>query len=311
MNVAKKLLLSSFLCLPWKMLFAAACCGSMGNTSGLIATDDRLQLGVQFSAHEIMGESTTASEYVARSASDTELRRQLRVDAGFLLSDQWQLAVGVPFFWRERALNGMQASSVKLGDLSVVTAYEFLPEWTFSVWRPRGYVFASVTAPTGLSMLESQAPFAIDATGKGSWALGAGTLLTKTWGTWDANFLGEIRKPLNATLSTSSGSVLLQPQVGWAATLGSGWSPKWVANGRLRLGGGIQYTRDGASQVVGAMDIENPASHVWTVSLQASWLVRPGLTVGMTVSDQTLLKAASNSALTSGVALVVQNRWER
>ena len=109
---------------------------------------------------------------VFRADGDTELTQTLRVEGAFLLGDRWQIGASVPYTRRSRNTPDLASASSGFGDLGPERgAYEILPEWTYSVWKPRGFVFVQGLIPTGGSIYESSFgatdPWGLDARGRG------------------------------------------------------------------------------------------------------------------------------------------------
>ena len=283
-------------------VFGAACCGGGTSFPSLILSDDRAQLGITGSVAKTIGDAPVAAKPVFRSSSDQEWVQSYSLDAAFLISDRWQLGGALPYVGRSRSTSSLKASDWGLGDVSGTVGYEFLPEFSYSRWQPRGFSFFQLTLPTGGNVYESQDTFAVDAKGYGFYALSAGVFLIKSWGAWDSSFRLAINSSLNRAFKASDGSTIyIRPGLNGSVAFGGGYSP---GGGDFRVGININpvYTAP-----------TNIASHklVWNTTLDLSYLIQRSWAVSAGYSDQTLLGPAENTSLQRLFLLSLLHKWER
>ncbi len=283
----------------------AACCGGGGLMPTLISGDQRMQVTATTTYAAVVADAPVSGGAVPRGAQDQETRGTVRLDAASLISDRWQLGVSLPLVRRYRARNGTQIGALGLGDATVMAGWEMLPQWTYSPWRPKGLVFATVTAPTGRSALDSASLYQIDAMGRGYWTFSVGALLQKTWGAWDVMLMGEAHQPLSRTMVTDAGDFRLIPAWGASAALGAGWN--W---GDWRLGGMISSVFEGPLTTQGLVDEVGNAQTSFPVTIQVAYLVADHISLGGFYSDNAMLPA-SNMPLSRSVSLLLQARWDR
>jgi hypothetical protein len=296
-------LLLSFLIAP--LSWGAACCGGGNLFPTVISGDQRMQVTATTSYATVVGDASVTGAAVSRSTDDRETRGTLRLDAATLISDRWQLGVSLPLVRRFRARNGTQIEGMGLGDASLMVGWEMLPQWTYSAWRPKGILFATVTAPTGRSAVDSTALYQIDAMGRGYWNFSLGSLLQKTWGAWDVLLMGELHQPLTRTLVTDAGDFRLVPAWGASAALGAGWS--W---GNFRVGAMLSSVFDGPVSTLGLVDEVGNSQTSFPFTVQMAYLIGENVSVGGFYSDNAMLPA-SNVPLSRSVSLLLQARWDR
>src|SRR5690606_35595419 len=109
-------------------------------------------------------------------------------------------------------------------DIGLLVGYEYLPDWNYNPWRPRGIGYVSLSIPTGRSVYQSTDKWGLDASGKGLWGLGIGTALIKAWGIWDVGFQGEVHRFFSRTFENSQGNYRVQPGFGTSAIFQGGVS---------------------------------------------------------------------------------------
>jgi hypothetical protein len=292
---------------------AAPCCGGGSAAPTILTGDDRAQLSASLSQSQIIGDAPPSGLPVFRAAGDDEQAQTLRIDGAYLLGDRWQVGASVPFTRRSRSTPALASSATGLGDLGFSGAYELLPEWEYSVWKPRGFLFAQGLVPAGGSVYESSFtatdPWGLDARGRGFYALGAGMVLLKSWGDWDLSLVGEAHRSFARTFSTADGDLLLTPGWGGSAALAGGCSLTRIP---LRIGLALSPAYEGAISAQGsAIDSVSDAQLVWNTSAQLAWMFGHDSTLSAVYTDQTLLGPASNVSLSRTLALLFQKRWER
>ncbi|MCC7441255.1 MAG: hypothetical protein IT285_06470 [Bdellovibrionales bacterium] len=282
---------------------AAPCCGGSSAAPALITGDERATAGFALSQSAVIGDAPSEGLAVFRAPGDDEWTRTLRVEGALLLSDRWQAGLWFPWVQRELRRPGAHSDASGAGDLRAHLGYEILPEWEYSAWRPRGFAFFQLTVPTGVSVYEATAPGAVDATGRGFWALSAGTLLIKKGAAWDGWALPEARVILARKFSGAS----LGGGIGASLGFGAGRS-----FGAFRLGARVQPQWESSRAVTSSLGrSRTDRLWVWDTGLEASWMQNDALSWTASYVDQTLLGPARNTALNRTFALSVQHRWDR
>lgn len=302
--------------------WAAPCCAGSSAAPAMISGDDRAQMSLFASRSTVIGDAPSAGIPVFRGASDSETTQTLRLDGAFLLSDRFQMGASVPLVVRGidrpalattlKTDGGVGATG--LGDLRVNFSYEALPEWGYSVWKPKGYVFLQLTLPTGRSIYEATGPGEVDAIGRGFYTIGMGSLLVKRWSHWDAFAIPEVHYSLERTFldvgsSVGSDSMTVAPGWGTSLAFGVGYSP---SSSPMRFGMSLQPIYSQPKRVIFSGG-ESLASYqlTWDASFDVTYLVSSEWSVNANYSDQTLLGPAINSTLSRTVALSLRRGWER
>lgn len=295
--------------------FGAPCCGALSATPTMITGDDSAQLSVSFAQSEVVGDAFATGLPVFRAEGDDELSRTLRLEGAFLVSDRWQVGASLPLTQRSRSTPKLEASSTGIGDIGINAAYEALPEWVYSAWKPRGFAFAQVLLPTGGSVHDAAtegAPLALDARGRGFYSLGAGAVFIKAWSSWDAVAMAEAHHAFPRTFGAGTPEALkVTPGWGASAALGSGYS---LASLPLRIGASVSPAYEQGLRSESAAQNGPSTSEpqlVWNTSAQIGWAVTRSASLNAIYTDQTLLGPANNVSLNRTLALTFQQRWER
>jgi hypothetical protein len=280
--------------------FGAACCGGGFAAPALIAGDDAAQITASYGYSRILDDVGADSLWRRRGSKETS--ETFTFEAAHVFRDRWQAGLSLPVVRRSRA----DSASTGLGDITTNLAYEYLPDWDYNPWRPKGLGYLQLTLPTGRSVEEANATYQLDSRGRGFWAAGLGTLLTKILGSWDVygNFEGHRSFPKAYANGQSQGR--LKP--GWGGSLGGGGGYNFSA---LRLGAGLAWTYEDPVNVTGSASSHGSPQRFATASLSASYLFPENWAATLTYADQTLFGSPVNTSLGRGATLLFQKRWQR
>lgn len=306
--MTKLLVFSLFLFSFGKFGFGAACCGGTANIPSLISGDDSAQISTTLISSQVVAEAPVGGGIKYRKNNDRETAQTLKLDGATLFSDRWQMGFTIPITRRARSRGPAEASASGLGDISLNVGYEALPDWSYSYWRPKGIIFLTTTLPTGSSIYDARELYRIDSRGRGFYSLSAGALIIKSWGLWDASLVAEAHHPFSRTITNEAGELNLKPGWGTSGSFGVGVSP---LNGDFRIGLSLSPSYESPVATEGIVSGQGEKVVLWTSTAQLSYMVSDLLSMSLTYSDQTLIKASDNSALNRTVGFLMQKRWER
>ncbi len=280
--------------------FAAACCGGGFATPSLISGDDKAQLTTSYSVGEVT-ESVDARG-VWKKWDEHQKVQTFRIDGAHLISDRWQAGFTLPVIQRSYS----EQTHSGLGDTSAAVAYEYLPDWDYHPYRPKGIGFMQLTLPTGKSKAESENG-GLDSRGNGFWALGVGTLLTKIISHYDLYSSFEVHRSFGKKFSNSQVSGTLNPGWGGNFTLGGGYSFLKV----WRAGTAITWSYEDPLKIQGNLNSKGFAERYATATLNLSYLIDTQWAGTLSYTDQTVFGNPVNTSLAKTVLLQIQRRWER
>lgn len=276
----------------------AACCGGGSSAPALILGDDRAILTTSYALARVTDD--VGSDGLWRRRDGRDLGETFRIDAAHIFADRWQAGAGLPITRRTRGSE--QATGA--GDLSATLGYEYLPEWEYHPFRPRGMGFLQLIAPTGKSIYDSESP--LDARGRGFWSMGAGTVLTKISGPWDLAATLEYHRASARSSTIAGAPATLRPGFGGRAELAAGWSA-----GPWRLGAALAGLREDAVAVEGPIPSAGAEQRLATGTLTASYAFPGEWSATLAFADQTAFGAPSSTSLEKSFAVSLQKRWLR
>lgn len=293
-------ILGLFVLVSTPAALGAACCGGSVAAPAMISGDEKAQASVSIGESQIHADVTTSGFFRERQSLETQ--RTYQLDVAHIFHDRWQAGGRIKLLDRNRE----GSSSQGLGDSDFNLGYEYLPDWDYNPIRPKGLGFLQLTLPSGRSIYESQNDFQLDSRGRGFWALGLGTLLSKTWERWDTSILLSIHRSLSKSISTSSGPAELHP--GWGGSLATDAGFSWRS---FRLGAGANWSYEDGVKQTGSSSSKSSPQRVATAVLSLSFAPSDSWTVMAAYQDQTWLGQPTNTTVSRGGEVRLVRRWSR
>jgi hypothetical protein len=305
---------------------AAPCCSGASLFPALITGDESQVFSATLGVGRVIGDAPAQGLPVFRFSDDEELTQTLRVDAASIFWDRWQVGLSLPLQRRSHELGPIAhaafststspvtsstgTGSIGLGDLTFNSAYEILPEWDYSVWKPHAYLFARITAPTGGSIYELKTQSGLqggllNVRGRGFWTLGLGGIAVKTWHPWTLSLLGELHRSLPRSFETS---LEVTPGIGASGIIALNHS---FFSSRFWLGGSVGPLWEEGILTQGDVNATSAAQVAWNTSLTLGARVTDEWTSSLNYTDQTLLGPVSNSTLSRTLSLQISKAWLR
>lgn len=303
MKSLKKLIFNfGFVLLFGQSLHAASCCGGGFAVPSIITSDAKAQMTTTMSYSQI--DTDVYSNGIWQKKNSLDSTQLYKIEASHIFADRFQVGASLPMQIRTRDGQDMGGTSSGLADVSAQLGYEYLPDWNYNPWRPKGVGFISLTLPTGKSVYESED--GLDSHGRGFFALGIGTILTKAWLKWDASATLEIHRSFDKVISNSQMLGNVQPGFGNSFSLGGGYNI-----GDSRLGTSIAWVNEDAINVDGTNPSKGDAQQYATGAVSFSQMYDNLWAATLSYSDQTLFGDPTNTSLSKSLSLSIQKRWSR
>jgi hypothetical protein len=290
---------SSVLLLAPQAVFAAACCGGGFAAPALLVGDDRAQMTSSLAYTDVVVDNVDA-QGTWRARDEHQKVQTLRIEAATLINDRWQMGAAVPVI--QRTYSGQNSSG--LGDVAATVGYEYLPDWDYNPYRPKGLGYMQITLPTGKSRAESET--GLDSRGQGFLAVGFGTLLTKSWSRWDVFASVEAHRSFEKDFENSQAKGTLKP--GYGSTFGGGVGFNTAV---WRLGASVLWTYEDPIDITPVGWSSSSVERYATSSLVASYLPNEEWAGTLSYVDQTIFGEPVNTSLGRGVLVQLQRKWGR
>ncbi len=287
---------------------AAPCCGGGSAAPAIISGDDRYQLSATTSRSVVIGDAPEKGIPVFRSKNDNEITQSYRLDGAMVFAERLQAGVSLPFVQRAISKTSLKEEGTGFGDLRGNLGYEILPEWDYSVWKPRGFLFLQLTVPTGKSIYESTSPLATDATGRGFYSAGTGLLLVKNWSSWDALVIPEIHHSFTRSFKITDETITISPRFGASLLMGAGYN---VGDFRIGMRIAPNYNQPKHIHSTTNGDRDTASQLAWDTGLDFAYIFKDTMSATLAYTDQTVLGPVINTTLSRTFAFTLQKRWDQ
>jgi hypothetical protein len=270
----------------------------------LFLGDDEAQISTSISTTEVIVNNVDSSG-VWRKWDQHQKVQTFKIDAAHIFSRSMASWSNVTGHAKNTA---MIKPTQGLSDVAVSVGYEVLPEWNYSAWRPKGnFIYATDCYRRDSSKFESEVG-GLDSRGNGFWALGLGTLLTKTFVNWDAYSTIELHASRTQDIQTTSFQGNVKPGYGGNLGIGLGYN---VTD--YRMGSAVTWTYEDPIDTESNLGIIQKGSveRYATAVVSLSYLANDQWSGTVSYSDQTLIGSPLNTSLGRGVAVQLQRRWGR
>lgn len=285
---------------------ASSCCGGGFASPSIITGDERATVSAEFSYSNVATE--VSSQGIWQDRHSPETLQTFKLQGAHIFADRFQVGAGIPMVSRARA----GSSSTGLGDASVSLGYETLPEWDYSPWRPRGVSYLSLTLPTGRAIQDATEFYQLDARGRGFWAIGLGTTLTKIIGHFDFVTTLEIHRSFAREFRNAAIEGTLSPGFGGLWSIGTGYNFPYSILKDTRLGANLAFNyEDPIETQSNVINSVGSPMRFATATVSVSQMFGEAWAVSLSAFDQTLFGAPANTSLARGATITAQHRFSR
>lgn len=293
------LLLFSFALCP-KISLAAACCGASFASPSLITGDNAAQFAGTYTRSNIEVENVDSRGVWHKKKKDT-FAHTYRIEGAHLLSDRWQTGLQIPFIHRNKSSDSFS----NIGDLSLLVGYEYLSNWSYHPWRPKGIGFLQVIVPTGKSKLDSNIG-GLDSTGIGRWSVGLGSLFSREFLPWDIMGTVEIHHNFPSVADIAQRSRDLTSSQGGSLQFGVGFN--W---NKVRFGSSLAWKYEGAILDRQSSQTLAKFERFATATVSLAYLFSSTWSGNLSYADQALFGSPINTSLSKSASVSLQRIWDR
>jgi hypothetical protein len=277
--------------------YSASCCGGGGSMPNIITGDNKAQISATVSNAAYTHHADENGKIESRYNDNKEVSETISISSAYLISELSQIGITVPFKYNTHKTNSTAEKSKGLGDLRFQYAYEFLPEYSFSYWKPRGFLFIEQFIPTSKSTYTATKPLRTDSMGKGFFTTAIGFSFNKVISYYDYNFLGEYHYSFEREFD----DIKVSPKGGASTMISLGLTPYL---GSFRFGTSLLYSNEFSTKVEGGLISKSSNRYFYELGLTMSYFIND-YSIGLNYSDQTFLGTASNTSLSKSLAITL------
>ncbi len=285
-------------------IYAAPCCSGSVVAPSLITTESKAQVLARMTASQVVGRSRSDGTAIFNKSGNDDYSYVIDMAGAYAVTPRLQINGSVPVNVRYRGVSTASESHAGLGDVSIGVGYELLQELYYNPYKPRVWIYTSVSAPTGRSIYDNPSVLGASAHGRGHWSAALGAFALKTWGRWDASFGAQYGRSLPARHNVGSSSVRVSP--GAVSTLSTAAG---VSFGRFRTG--VLVSPVWEQKTVSDLGVGEEGNKLWwVVGAQVSAVIGDTMSIIAAYNDQTILGPTYGATLNRSASLMAQYRFE-
>jgi hypothetical protein len=293
--MGSKLIVLILLTLSSKV-FAAACCGGGAGQANILTEDYQARFSIAGMNSAVTHSADNQGDISKRLNGDKEVVETISLSGSYMISDYWQVGAVLPYTVTSREKGLLSERSKSTGDFKFNVGFEFMPEFSFSLWKPRGFLFIEQTVPTTRSIHNSRRKLQTDSISKGFYTTSVGFLFKKKWSFMDLTFTSEYHRGLSR--SFRGGSVKINPKGGYSSSVAVG-NASLVNN--VRFGGSIMYAKEDGYEYEELLDNGQSKYH-WELGAVVSYGMG-GYAVDLVYTDQSYLGVSKNTNLSKSLGI--------
>lgn len=174
--------------------FGAACCAGGSSQTTIITGDFGSQLSVNYQNGLESYQVDGAGLITGPNKGEKRVREIINFTGSVVYEEYYQISLTLPHITNTYSFEDVKKSDAGVGDPVVQLTYEFLPELTYSPWKPRGFIFYKRSFARSTSIYDSEKDLASDAFGLGYDVNTLGFAFYKVKASWDFSYIGQVFK---------------------------------------------------------------------------------------------------------------------
>jgi hypothetical protein len=276
--------------------YASSCCGGGGSSSMIITADNKMEMSLGYSFRKDIG-LTNSQGYSSLNSEQIRDESQ-NVDLGihYQLLDYWQLASRVSLKSKDIKKSGKSESETGLSDIDIQASYEYLPEFNYSLWKPRGFLYSKLSIPTSKSLYDSQTPLFTDVRGAGLYSFSVGHFHQKKWGEWTVKLSTEVSHFFGKKYS----NLKLEDYHKLLVPMGVSYAPE---NSDFSFGVNDTFTYQTPKKTTGTISSTSQKEYFWELGFFVNYMQNREAIWSLSYSDSSLVGKSINSPLYRTVSL--------
>lgn len=276
--------------------YASSCCGGGGSSSMIITADNKMEMSLGYSFRKDIGQTNSQGYSSLNSEQIRDESQNVDLGIHYQLLDYWQLASRVSLKSKDIKKSGKTEIETGLGDIDIQATYEYLPEYNYSLWKPRGFLYSKLSIPTSKSLYDSQSTLFTDVRGAGLYSFSIGHFHLKKWGGWTVKLSTEVSRFFGKTYT----NLKLEDYHKLLVSMGMSYAPE---NSDFSFGLNDTFSYQTPKKTTGTISSNSKKEYFWELGFFINYLQNRENLWSLSYSDSTLLGDSINSPLYRSVTL--------
>ena len=282
--------------------YSASCCGGGSSSSVIITGDNQQEFSFGYSYRNDIGQ--TDNQAVAslndNSIQDHQFLYSLQIARMLFERFQTSLKIGVT----TKDLDKQHRVEKKTGlqDIELQSAFEFMPEFTYSKFKPRGFSYLKLSVPMSKSLYDSKSQLFSDVRGSGLYSLAPGLFFLKKVSALSLKSGVEYQYYLGKIFSDSTLADYYKIVIPFGASFALDRSP-------VILSVTSTWNYQSAKDLSGFIQSKSPNEYFWDLNLSSTYRLSDAAGISLSYSDSSIIGKSVNSPLYRIIGLSYNYGW--
>lgn len=282
--------------------FSSSCCGGGSSTSLIIVGDKKSEMTLGYVRKKDFGQTDIhgKSHYLKHSSKDNS--HILNFQYAYQWSEYTQLATKFSVVSKDIKKSNFDEKSTGLGDLEFQYTFEYLPELSYSAFKPRGFLYAKLIIPTTKNMFNSKKILKSDVRGFGYYGMSVGQFYVKKINQINLRLATEWIHYFN----TSTVSLKQSSFEKFIIPLGGSFD---FLSLPISLGYTQSFNYQTSKKITGALHSTTGKEHYWEANFYLNYSPTDEDLYSLSYSDSSLIGKSINSPLYRSLSLNYTRSW--
>ncbi len=296
----KQVFLTIFSSFFFNNAFAGSCCGGGSSSSLILISDNKEEYGIGFSLRNDIGQTDSDGYSNIYSGQTKDQQFNLNLQYQRIIVDRFQLAFKSSLVQKDINKSNRHEVKYGAGDFELQGSYEFLPEYTYSMYKPRGFVYFKQGIPLSRSLYNSQSAVFSDVTGSGFYSTSLGTFFVKHVLDYNLKISFEWQHFYGRTF----GAIKVADYEKFYVPMGITYA---IPSSNFALGLGQNFNYQSPKRFSGSVNGSSGKEYFWETNLNAVYSINSTQNVSLSYSDTTLTGKSINSSLYRSIGISFSN----
>ena len=262
----------------------------------IITGDNQNEYSFSFAERAYIGATDSQGYSTINNQSVLDQQSAYSLQFQHIIADRLQAAVKTSLVQKQIRKQNRFENESGLGDIELQSSFEFLPEYTYSAYKPRGFVYLKGTMPTSHSLYNSNSSLFTDVRGSGLYSISLGSFFIKHLSSWTLKSGAEAQHLFGKTFN----DVNLESYQKFYLPFGIAYSNQ---NWPITLGVNSTFNYQTPKVLTGSINSTSDKEYFWELSTFVNWTINREETLGLSLSDSSLIGKNINSSLYRTIGL--------
>jgi hypothetical protein len=262
----------------------------------IITSDNQKEISLGYSHRTDIGQTNSDGKSTFNNSQIIDEKNSLNIGTSFLIKDQWQFGIKTSLVEKTVQKSGIKETNKGFSDIDIQGSFEYLPEFNYHPYKPRGFVYFKTTVPTSQSIYDSESKILSDVRGSGLYSVSMGNFLIKKFDLITLKFGTEF----SYVFGKNFNSYKLKDFQKFTVPLGIAYA---ISNSDFSIGLTDTFSYTFPKTTIGNISSKSSKEYFWDINTFLNYSKNRDSIWSLSYSDSTLVGKSINSPLYRTVGL--------